>query len=255
MTLTPSHALRSICICLALVGCSPRPPATQAANTPSGFPTLSAPPSEAPATSTQPAQGTATGLGTPVPTVVVQPQAYPIPVMGTGEMQVDVQKWEGPALLHAKYPGRDDFTVQSARGGSGPLPTLKTLINAIGPYEGIVPLDFEPGRPTTQLMIKAAGPWVLEIQPLASAKPYQVPTTVNGKGDDVILLSGSTPGTVMAIATGRGTFTVTAYTRSGDTQALVSEGAPYTGVAAMAADVYALAVHGTGSWSLQISAK
>ncbi len=244
-------------MCLIVPSCAPLQNARQtpAANTPSGFPTLAAPVAGALPTGTPTAMGTAVPPGTGLPTVVVRAQSYPIPVIGDGNADVSVSKWDGPALLHARYTAGDNFGVQGVRLTYGGPGTLKTLIDAIGPYEGTVPLDFEPGQPTSRLQIVASGPWVLEIRPLGSAKPYQVPVTVNGKGDDVVVLQGGAVSSMMAIAAGSGIFAVVGYTPAGVRTPLLDELAPFTGAVAVDAEISALAIHAKGAWSLQIASK
>ncbi len=240
---------------IVLAGCAPleRSSATEAAPTQSGFPTLSAPNTQQAATPTRYAAPTALLPGTALPTVMVQSSR--IPVMGSGDADVNVNKWVGPALLHAKYTGGDIFGVQGLRATYGELGVLKTLIDATGPYEGTVPLDFEQGQPTTRLQVLASGPWVIEIRPLDSAKPYQIPATVNGKGDDVVLLQGGAVGSIMGIAAGGGRFVVDGYDATGTQVTLFDELAPFTGAVGVDAEVSALAVHSTATWSLQIATK
>ncbi len=242
---------------IVLAGCAPvaRATGTPAAPTESGFPTLAAPNTQQPATPTRSAVATALSPNTRLPTVMVQAQAYAIPLIGTGDGDVSVNKWVGPALLHAKYTGGDVFGVQGLRSTYGDLGVLKTLIDATGPYEGTVPLDFEQGSPTTGLQILASGPWVIEIRPLDSAKPYGVPATVNGKGDDVVLLEGGAVGSIMGIAAGGGRFVVDGYDATGTQRPLFDELAPFTGAVAVDAEMSAVAVHATGAWSLQIATK
>ncbi len=254
MNRTHYRLLCAVCLGITLTACG-TPQRAQPTNTPSGFPTLAPPPSERPATSTAAALGTARPVGTSLPTVSVGLQAYPIPVIGTGDLEANILKWDGPALLEARYTGSDDFVVQSSRSTPGQPPLLRMLINAIGPYDGVVPLDFEPGQPTSKLMVTAPGPWVLRVLPLASGKTYQLPTTINGKGDNVVLFTDAGMGNMMAIAAGGGSFTVVGFTRGGDRLSLVNEVAPYTGTAAGNPDIWALAVHSSGTWSLNISAK
>ncbi len=240
---------------IVLAACAPlaRSTATEAAPTQSGFPTLAAPNTQQPATPTRHAAPTELSPGTALPTVMVQ--ASRIPIIGSGDADVNVNKWVGPALLHAKYTGGDVFGVQGLRATYGELGVLKTLIDATGPYEGTVPLDFEQGQPTTGLQVLASGPWVIEIRPLGSVKPYQIPATVNGKGDDVVLLAGGAVGSIMAIAAGGGRFVVDGYDAAGTQATLFDELIPFTGAVAVDAEMSALAVHATGAWSLQIAAK
>lgn len=71
------------------------------------------------------------------------------------------------------------------------------MVNTTDPYDGIVPLDFMADEHAARFEVKAHGDWTIEILPLSTARVLVVPGSIDGKGDDVILLTGSKPDTAI----------------------------------------------------------
>jgi hypothetical protein len=197
---------------------------------------------------------TATNLptSTPIPTSTNTPEPQPIVLTGTGDNIVDVKKSEEPALLKAKYTGSSNFIVTNY-GSDGEK--IDLLINTIGSYDGVVPLDFLKGEQTARFEVKASGPWELQILPFSKARKFAVPTTITGTGDDVFIIGGGKPDLLKVDASKASrNFVVWAYGDSGR-DLIVNEIAPYTGTVVVASSTILLVVTATGAWSLDLSAK
>jgi hypothetical protein len=190
---------------------------------------------------------------TPMPTATSTPLPQPISLTGSGDSIVEVSKWDGAAIMHAKYASGGNFALINYGQNNN---KLDLLVNTIGAYEGTVPIDFMDGEKTTRLEVKASGPWELLISPLASAKIYDLPTVIAGIGDDVVFIRGGNADIIKADnSQGNGNFAVWAYSKSTGRDLTFNEIAPYTGTALLSPDTFLLTIKAEGNWSLDISVK
>jgi len=194
---------------------------------------------------------------TPSPTPTFTPTPAPIVLKGSGDSVVDVDKWDGPALLKIKYRGYGNFVIWNY-GANGEK--IDLLVNTIGNYEGTRPLDFLDGEFTRRLQIEAAGKWEIQILPLREVRQEKIPGTIEGQGDDVVYIAGNgTPDLLKVDASkAKGNFAVWGYGASRDL--LVNEIAPYTGTTVIPSDVpvsgkMLLVIEAEGPWSLQITTR
>lgn len=189
---------------------------------------------------------------TPLPTFTPTPPPAPIILTGSGDSIVDVPKGDYPAIMRSKYSSGGNFIVTNYDANNQ---TIDLLINVIGAYEGIVPLDFRVGELTTRLEVKASGPWEIQVLPVDQARHATIPGTVQGVGDDVFYLDGINADTIQADAsTANGNFILFAYSDSGIDLAF-NEIAPYTGTALLDSSTFLVSVHTTGNWSVTITTK
>jgi hypothetical protein len=192
---------------------------------------------------------------TPAPTdTPLPPTATPAPIIlqGSGDSVVDVPKNSDPAIAKITYQGGGNFGLwnDDANGEH-----IDLLVNVIGSYQGVVPLDFLKNEHTTRFEISAEGNWTIEILPLSQARKESIPGTIQGNGDDVIFISDSgTPDLLKADASSaEGNFAVWEY--GTDRDLLINEIAPYTGTVALDKNTVLLVVQATGPWSFEISTK
>jgi hypothetical protein len=136
-------------------------------------------------------------------------------------------------------------------GGNG----LAPLVMASEPYKGTVPFNFD-GDHATRLEIKATDAWAIQIAPLTQARTLSVPGSIQGTGDDVIVLTGAAPdtATVSGNAASR-FFAVTPYERTGHgLMPLLMSGDPYQGTVIVDRAAAILQIQAVGDWSIAITA-
>jgi hypothetical protein len=192
---------------------------------------------------------------TPRPTATTTPIPEPIFLTSVGDSVFDIQKWEGPALLKIKYTGGGNFVVRNYPANGNDYHDL--LVNTIGPYEGIVPIDFRDGEQTARIEVKAdlSGAWEFHIEPLANARIEQIPGVISGKGDDIIFIGGGIPDTLKVDASqAESNFVVRAIAKA-RFDLVVNEIAPYSGTSILDPSTIALIIKATGPWSLEITTR
>jgi len=114
---------------------------------------------------------------TPLPTATPTPEPQPIILTGKGDSVLEVEKWNGPALAKIKYNGGSNFAVINYDAQDE---RIDLLVNTIGKYEGIIPLDFTDGEYTARLEVKASGEWEIQILPIDRIDLVVLPTTIQG---------------------------------------------------------------------------
>ena len=187
-----------------------------------------------------------------LPAATTMPIPEPIFLAGSGDTSVDVHKWDGPAVLHARYFGNENFVIRHYHTNSPG--DIHTLISTTGPYEGTVPLDFQSGDQTGSFEIKAAGQWELQIQPLETLPKIAIPATIEGGGDQVFAITG-TPDVIKADATHViARFQVYSFGDNGQ-QIVFNEIAPYSGISVVHPSTSMLAVHAEGPWELEVTTR
>jgi len=188
---------------------------------------------------------------TPRPTNTATPAPQPIILTGTGDMVVDVPKWDGPALLNITYTGNRNFAIWSyASNGE----KIDLLVNTIGQYKGIRPIDFRSDESTVRLEIKASGAWEIHVLPLEYITQVHIPGTYESTSDDVIALVGGKPD-LLTVDASTATRNFVVYSYGNYSDLLVNEIAPYTGTVVLSSDTIILEIIATGSWSIQITIK
>ena len=131
------------------------------------------------------------------------------------------------------------------------------LVNTIGRYDGIVPIDFGDNEHTTRFEVKASGPWTIEVKHAREARGEEIPGTINGKGNDVIRLVGydqNPPDVAHITHDGQENFVVYGYNDSGR-DLLVNEIGNYDGEVILAPSPFLLVVKADGKWTIEIKTK
>jgi hypothetical protein len=195
---------------------------------------------------------------TPLPTATLTPIPTPIVLTGSGDMVVDVQKWGGLAIAHITHSGGGNFAVWNYGANNE---KIDLLVNTIGSYDGTRPLDFLPSQQTARFQIEGSGQWEIDILPLQEVRKLALPGSVQGNGDDVLLLYGDTRPDVIAAdgSQAKGNFAVWAYGNRRDL--LVNEIAPYSGTVLVDHDLLTdegfliLVIEADGQWSIDVKTK
>lgn len=196
---------------------------------------------------------TPTPSKTPLPSPTPTTPPEPIVLTGTGDSVVDVDKWDGPAIARVKYTGGGNFAVWNVDDASQ---KIDLLINTIGAYEGVVPVDFLDREHTARFEITASGSWEIQVLPLDLARRETIPSTIQGVNDDVIILQGSSsPDLLTASApAGTGNFAIWSYSQNGR-DLVINEIAPYSGTVALDRTTILLVIVAEGQWTIEITTR
>ena len=186
------------------------------------------------------AQGGASTAESATPT---PPPAPPKVYTGKGDNVLKIDKASGPAVVSFTCAKCSGNTIVQSDGADS------VLVNTIGSYTGKRALDVTDGSTTTRLTIKATGSWRVTVGGLDQATQATGTAPVTGKGDDVIMLSGST--TTAAITNkGQANFIVQVTpTEDGVPDVAVNEIGSYTGTVPLAAPAL-VQVTSEGTWSI-----
>jgi len=187
---------------------------------------------------------------TPIPTATSTPLPQPLSFSGKGDQVLDINKWDGAAIMDVKYTGGGNFVIWNYDSAGE---KIDLLVNTIGSYSGKVPLDFMTGEATARLQIESSGTWTITISPLSLnvINVVQVPGTYQGSGDDVVGLDG-TPDTGTFSTQTHDNFVVWSYSSTGGKDLLVNEIGPYSGTKVMDKNTFLLVISSGGAWSMDI---
>lgn len=119
---------------------------------------------------------------------IYEPEPVPDPIIYTrnGDDIIKIEKPEdGPVMLYIK--GNDDSRHFSVKDYDANDNRTNLFVNTTSPYEGIT-LDSE--GTTVLLEIKAQGSWTIESRSVRSARVIESPGSINGTGDEVLLVKG-----------------------------------------------------------------
>lgn len=127
------------------------------------------------------------------------------------------------------------------------------MVNAIGQYDGTVPIDFLDGEHTKRFEVTASGPWEITILPMEEIRIEKIPGTITGSGDDVIYLDGKNPDLLIVDGSNANrNFIIYAYGQR--RKLIVNEIAPYSGTVMLEKETFILEIiEGGGEWSLEIT--
>jgi hypothetical protein len=238
-----------------LVACAPSADAvgTAIAQTQAANPTVTNTPSRTPRPTNTPKP-----TNTPRPTFTPTPIPTPILLSGDSSSVVDVEKWDGPAIVHITYSGGGHFSVWNYGPDNEPI---DLLVNHIGSYEGTRPLDFLDAENTARFEINANGQWEIQIVPFSEMRHVNIPGVAEGSGDDVILLYGSGVPDIITIdaSQAKSNFVVWGWGNSRDL--LVNEIAPYSGTVLIQNNLpidngaLVLVIEATGNWTMDIKTR
>jgi len=176
----------------------------------------------------------------------------PVFLTGDGDDVVDFEKWKGPAILSATHDGDGNFVVTSYAANKQ---KIAVLVNTTGNYQGTLPLDFLAGERVTRFEVTATGLWDLQIFPVEQGRIESIPATIEGYGDDVVILSDAFPDQLKVDASdATQSFVIWAYSNGSRTQ-LINQSAPYTGILTCPPGITSLRISAVGPWLIDITTK
>jgi hypothetical protein len=155
-----------------------------------------------------------------------------------------------PSIVRITYSGSGNFVVRSYDADNNPI---NTMVNTIGAYEGVLPLDLLDRERTTRLQIQARGAWEVEILPLTQARRLEAPATAVGRGDDVLIVLGNSD-TAAITHSGSSNFVVYGYSESGR-QLMVNEIGAYQGVKILPARFFLFTIKADGDWEIAVTVR
>lgn len=244
----------------------PSPPTRRPTSTPISPPTFTPYSSRTPFPSLTPRGTGVAGMETPgtqegtrsptrpgETTTPLPPGGQPVTFSGVGGVQVvTMDRSDGPSVAMLRHDGAERFEVVLS---SANMASLGALISTDGPYLGVRPLNFD--RPYARTMtIRASGAWQIDILPLADAHSVVVPDTIEGVGDDVVLLQGGEPAQVIVTAGGdSGYFVVESFLMDPlrSLGQLIVASAPYSGTVQMDPTTGLLVIEASGPWEIQVT--
>lgn len=110
---------------------------------------------------------------------------------GTGYAILDFAPLNAPALVRVTgCAGEDSYLFINSYGIDGYF--IDYVARVYHPYDGIVPLNFN-GTNAKRFIVYSDDAWTIQIMPLSAAHTLNVPGTLTGNTDDVILLTGGVP--------------------------------------------------------------
>lgn len=191
-----------------------------------------------------------TSTGPPSPTAT--PPREPIVRAGSGDSVFYPQKWIGPAVVRISHSGAGPLTVWTQNDNAE---REDLLVNVVGPYHGTSVIDLLGSQRILRFEVRTADDWTIEVLPLSAALHLAIPGTIEGAGDDVVVLEGPfAPDLLSADAsTATGEFSVLAYGAQRDQ--VVGAIGPYTGTVSIRRDTTVLAVKSNGPWRLEITTR
>ncbi len=190
---------------------------------------------------------------TPHPTPQNTPVLKTIHISGTGDEVVDIEKWEGPAVVHITnntYLDESDFIVRSY-GPDGE--EMDLLANTTGSYQVARPMDFTEGERTTRLKIESSGEWLIQIFPQPEFRTVEAPGTIEGRGDEYVFLKGEPDLLKIDATKAKGKFVVWKIGRG--TYRIVDEIAPYEVTVVAGEGTFMLYIEAEGEWSIEVTSK
>jgi len=165
---------------------------------------------------------------------------------GRGDDVVNLELPSVPVVVELTHAGSSNFAVWSLDAA---FENVDLLVNTIGDYDGIRPVQWEDDETVTGLEITADGNWTYEIRPLLQ-EPQQA-CLVEGTGDSVVLLTDFTSGGGAADLTHNGTsnFAIWAWGSSG-ADLLVNEIGGYEGTVRVSSGLFAWDITADGDWTI-----
>lgn len=198
---------------------------------------------------------TSTPNPTNIPSVTPSPVPDTVILTGTGDSVIDFVNPFSISIVHITGNSiRNHFAVinYDANGEY-----LDLLVNTTDPYDGIRPMDFHHSEHTSRFEITSSGDWRIEVQPLTNARNLNLSGSIEGNGDDVIILSGPNPDLARISGnTESHHFSVTSYDSYGNySDLLVNTTDPYDGTVILEKNVRILVINSDGFWRIEITSR
>lgn len=164
---------------------------------------------------------------------------------GSGDDVVEIDIPGDAAIVELTHSGSSNFAVWSLGAN---FDQIDLLVNEIGDYSGVRPIQFLVGEEVSGLEITAGGDWAYTIKPLVYAPSATCRFT--GIGDSVVLVTNfqGSGGTATLTNTGDGNFAIWAY--GDDRDLLVNEIGPYEGTIRVPSGLFIWDIAAVGEWTV-----
>lgn len=191
------------------------------------------------------------------PTPTYTPEPAPLNFSGTGDSSMDVSAWPHQAgvIFYEGHSNKGYFALVPYDKNDKPMASICT-VNSFDPYQGACLFNSD-GQYATRLETKTTGKWMIKISPLSQARTLSVPGSIQGEGNDLIVLTGGIPD--LATITGNANsqlFILVPYMADGARMiSLVNASDPYQDTVNIRGGTAMIEVMATGSWSIAITSK
>lgn len=188
---------------------------------------------------------------TPIPPTSTPPPD-PVVITGSGDSIEDFENPFGAGLYFIEGNQCDRYFGVISYDAMGNQ--VELLVNTTEPYKGVRPLDFGQ-KQSTRLEIKSECAWSITIAPLTAIRVLDVPGEIEGTGDDVVLLRGSTPdlAEITGNASGR-YFGVYSYGLN-SYDVMVNTTEPYSGKVQIEPDTVIFEIKSVDDWNISVTAR
>lgn len=246
---------------LAASGCASATPEPTATSEPTQtlVPTNTPPPTATPEpTNTPKPTDTPEPTNTPRPTETSTPYPEYQSYRGTGDSVIDIEPYVGPAAVHVV--GNESGAHFAVKSYGPDNEEIHLLVNTTDPYDGSRPINLVSGEEVRRLQVTATGDWRVEVIPLTGSMyalehHMTVPDTLNGDGDDVIVLTGQTPDLMRALGNEAAHhFAIRAYSVDEGIELLVNTTEPYDGMSLLDPSTAMLEVIASDAWTIEVTA-
>ncbi len=187
----------------------------------------------------------------PAPTPTKAPLRVKFSGKGDKILRLKGELQTAPVIVSFTHHGSANFIVSplDATGTEG-----SALVNVIGSYSGVVPMNLADDDETAGLKIEADGRWTATIRALSDAPRWDGAKTLSARGDQVFIIADAVDSTTMNSVTlthrGSANFIVDVYGKdSGDTN-IVNEIGHYSGQQVLPTDAALLVVQADGPWTM-----
>lgn len=172
-----------------------------------------------------------------------------IELSGSGDDVVDLEIPGGePAILIISYRGSGNFAVWTNDSYGD---QLDLVVNTIGTYSGVRPINLAEGEEVSFLEITAEGSWAITAAPLFYADTIPASGDYSGRGDDVLLDLEST-GASRATITHSGTDNFAIWVYGDETDLIVNEIGRYQGTVLVPAGTILWDITADGTWAISL---
>lgn len=192
---------------------------------------------------------------TPAPTLTPTTPPEPLVFSGSGDsvQDFDLTSFQGIAIAHITGNASSSYFAVESYDENGE--TVDLLVNTTDPYDGYVPVNFIDYQKANRFQITASDDWTITLLPIhpAFVHSLDVPGSISGTGDDVILLFGDPDTAKINGNASSQYFAVESYGTNWDL--LVNTTDPYEGIVILSKDAWILQVTASDPWTIEIIGK
>jgi hypothetical protein len=184
-------------------------------------------------------------LNAPMPGTII--------LSGSGDDIVDIDKWDGPAVVfitNITHKDDSDFVVRSVASDGK---EIDLLVETTGSYQVALPLDFREGEYAARFQIESSGDWQIQIFQQPEYRTVEAPGMITGRGDEYIFLKGNPDLLKINAAKAESRFVVWEIGRG--IYRIIDEPAPYNVSVVVGEGTFMLYVEAKGEWTIDVTSK